>query len=241
MPPLAVPESAAETEDAPNLNEQRLAAVVKELRDCGAGRVADLGCGEGRLLRELLKHRQFREIVGMDVSTHALEVAAARLHLDRLPPRQADRLKLVQGSLIYRDRRLEGYDAAAVVEVIEHLDPLRLAAFARILFEFTHPATIVLTTPNREYNARFPALADSGRLRHRDHRFEWTRPEFAAWAESQATRYGYRVRLAGIGSADTVCGTPTQMAVFTADTAAPPTAGGAAPASAPSHLEEGVA
>ena len=121
----------------------------------------DLGCGEGKLLRELLKDKQFEEIVGMDVSIRTLETARDRLKLDRLPERQAARIKLIHGSLIYRDRRLEGFDVAAVVEVVEHLDPPRLLAFERAVFEFARPGTVVLTTPNREYNVAWENVGDA--------------------------------------------------------------------------------
>lgn len=159
-----------ELEEPLSLNEQRLGAVLAALRGCGARRVLDLGCGEGRLLRMLMQDRQFEEIVGMDVAIAALEAARARLKLERLPEREAQRVRLIHGSLMYRDRRLEGFDAASVVEVIEHLDPPRLAAFERVLFEFARPRAIVLTTPNREYNVKWPTLP-AGRLRHPDHRF----------------------------------------------------------------------
>ena len=122
-----------------SLAEQRLGSVMAALRSCGAKRVLDLGCGEGKLLRELLKDRNFTEIVGMDVSHRALEVAAQKLRLDQLPSMQKDRIRLIHGSLTYRDKRLGGYDAATVVEVIEHQDPPRLAAFERVLFEFARP------------------------------------------------------------------------------------------------------
>jgi 3' terminal RNA ribose 2'-O-methyltransferase Hen1 len=200
-------------EEKVSLNEQRLGAVVAALRECGAGRVLDLGCGEGKLLRELLKDRAFEEIVGMDVSFRSLTIAKEKLHWDRLPPLQQQRVKLMQGSLMYRDKRLAGYDAAAVVEVVEHLDPPRLAAFERVLFEFARPTSVVMTTPNAEYNVKFENLP-AGKFRHKDHRFEWTRAEFRAWAEAIGQRFGYAVRFIGIGSEDAVVGAPTQMGVF---------------------------
>ncbi|MHB0936336.1 MAG: 3' terminal RNA ribose 2'-O-methyltransferase Hen1 [Armatimonadota bacterium] len=196
-----------------SLNEQRLAAVTAALQAAGAGRVLDLGCGEGQLLRALLAEKSFTEILGMDVSCRALERAADRLRLDRLPPKQKERIQLIQGSLTYRDKRLAGYDAAAVMEVIEHLDPPRLAAFERALFEFARPAAVALTTPNREYNVKWETLP-AGRLRHRDHRFEWTRAEFQAWASGVAERFGYAVTFQPIGEEDPEVGAATQMGVF---------------------------
>lgn len=195
------------------LNDQRMGAVVAALRSSGARRVLDLGCGEGTLLRALLEDRTFTEIVGVDVAHRVLERAHERLHLDRLPERQRARIRLLHGSLTYRDRRLAGFDAAAVVEVIEHLDPSRLAAFERVLFEAARPGTIVMTTPNAEYNVRFPTLP-TGIFRHRDHRFEWTRTQFESWANRVAARFGYQVRFQPIGPAYPEVGSPTQMAVF---------------------------
>ncbi len=197
-----------------SLHEQRLAAVLGALRASGAASVVDLGCGEGRLLRMLLDDRQFTRIVGMDVSHRVLELAMDRLKLDRLPSPQRQRIELLHGSLLYRDRRLAGFDAAAVVEVIEHLDPPRLAAFERVAFEFARPATVVVTTPNVEYNVRWASLP-AGRFRHRDHRFEWTRAQFQGWAGGIAERFGYTVRFAPVGPVDPEVGSPTQMAILT--------------------------
>jgi 3' terminal RNA ribose 2'-O-methyltransferase Hen1 len=196
-----------------SLNDLRHGAVLAALRASTARKVLDLGCGEGMLLRELLHDRQFEQIVGLDVSIRSLEMASKRLKLDRLPPRQAERLQLIHGSLIYRDTRLEGFDAAAVVEVIEHLDPPRLAALERVLFEFARPTTIMLTTPNREYNVKWESLP-AGRFRHSDHRFEWTRHEFREWANRVAAQHGYSVRFVPVGPEDDVVGSPTQMGVF---------------------------
>ncbi len=194
------------------LNEQRLGAVAAALRSAGARRVLDLGCGPGQLIRRLLEDRSFEKIVGADVSHRALEIVRDRL--DRMPAMQRDRVELLHSSLTYRDRRLAGFDAAAIVEVIEHLDPHRLTAFERTVFEFAQPGTVVLTTPNAEYNVKWETLP-AGNFRHKDHRFEWTRSQFESWAQTTAERFGYSVRFSPVGPEDTEVGAPTQMAIFT--------------------------
>lgn len=196
-----------------SLNEQRLGTVLAVLKQSGAQRVLDLGCGEGRLLRDLLKDKQFTAVAGLDVSHRALELAHARLHYDRLPPAQKARLQLWHGSLIYRDQRLAGFDAAVLMEVIEHLDLARLASFERVVFEWAQPGCILMTTPNCEYNVKWENLP-AGKFRHRDHRFEWTRAEFQTWAAEVAGRFGYRVRFLSIGAEDPEVGPPTQMGIF---------------------------
>ena len=209
---------AAEEEavEAPlRLNDQRLEAVVAALNEAGPKSVVDLGCGEGKLLELLLEDKSFARIVGMDVSYRTLEIAQRRLNFERLPPRQRDRIELIHGSLMYRDNRLAGFDAATIVEVIEHLDAPRLAAFERVVFECARPRTVIVTTPNIEYNVRFETLP-AGKLRHKDHRFEWTRREFQEWAEDVARRFGYTVRFVPVGPEDHEVGSPTQMGVFEA-------------------------
>ncbi len=197
-----------------SLHAQRLQTVVSVLRESGAKHVLDLGCGEGKLLKLLLQDKTFEHILGMDVSYRALELAQERLHLNQLPDAVKRRISLIHGALTYRDKRLAGYDAAAVVEVIEHLDTARLAAFERVLFEFAQPHTVVITTPNVEYNVKFPTLvADT--MRHSDHRFEWSRQEFQHWATSMGERFGYKVRFFTIGPEDEHVGAPSQMGVFT--------------------------
>ncbi len=215
-------EAEAETRDAGeqslestiSLNEQRMKAVEDVLVKAGVGSVVDLGCGEGRLLRALLDHRQFQRLLGIDVSCVSLERAADRLNLERLPPLKRARIDLQQGSLTYRDARLAGFDAACAIEVIEHIDEPRLAAFERTVFEFAQPGLVVITTPNVEYNTRFERL-EHGRFRHGDHRFEWTRAQFQDWASGVCARHGYSVEFLPIGPVDAKLGPPTQMGVFT--------------------------
>ncbi len=196
------------------LHTHRLNQVAALLTTLQAKSVLDLGCGEGKLIRRLLADRRFEKVQGMDVSHRSLEIAAQRLHLETLAPRQRERIELIQGSLLYRDKRLEGFDAAALVEVIEHLDPARLIALERVLFEFARPRYILITTPNREYNVLFPTLPE-GKFRHTDHRFEWTRAEFQDWATRMANRFGYSVRFEPVGPEDPQHGAPSQLAVFT--------------------------
>ncbi|MDH5506754.1 MAG: 3' terminal RNA ribose 2'-O-methyltransferase Hen1 [Anaerolineae bacterium] len=196
-----------------SLHEQRLGTVLAVLKSCKASRVIDLGCGEGKLLKKLMAEPAFKQITGMDVSYRALERAEKRLHLNRLPELQRERIKLIHGSLMYVDKRLAGYDAAALVEVIEHLDPPRLRAMEHVVFKQAKPGTVVVTTPNAEYNINFESLP-AGRFRHRDHRFEWTRSEFAAWANSIADEHGYSVRTMPIGPEEAATGAPSQMAIF---------------------------
>jgi 3' terminal RNA ribose 2'-O-methyltransferase Hen1 len=197
-----------------SLNEQRIGAAIAAIKAGGGRRVLDLGCGEGNLLRAMLNEKSFVQIVGVDVSHRALEIASRRLRVERLSEKQRARISLLHGSLTYRDARLAGFEAAAALEVIEHLDPARLGAFERCLFEFARPQTVVLTTPNVDYNVRFENLP-TGKLRHKDHRFEWTRPEFQAWAQGVCQRFGYEARFLPIGPEDAALGAPTQMGVFT--------------------------
>lgn len=196
------------------LDELRRKAVVEAVTAAGARRVLDLGCGEGKLLRELLKVKEIERVTGLDVSMRALERAKERLGLDEMAPRQRARVELLHGSVGYRDARLAGHDAACLVEVIEHVDPPRLPALERVVFEFAAPGMVIVTTPNAEYNVRFESLP-AGKMRHRDHRFEWTRSEFRAWAEAVAERHGYEVDIGSVGPIDAALGAPTQIGVFT--------------------------
>lgn len=217
LPPEALDNAVDDNEekacDALPLVARRRHAVLDALRQEGAASVVDLGCGEGALLRELIQDSRFSDVLGVDVSPRALEVAERRLNLSRMPDSQRARLRLIQASLTYRDERLAGYDAAVLMEVIEHLDPQRLPALENTVFAQARPRTVIVTTPNVEHNVRYERLA-AGTMRHRDHRFEWTRAEFTAWATSVCDRTGYVVRFLPIGDDDPEVGPPTQLAVF---------------------------
>ena len=203
----------AEKEVHTPLNAQRMEAVRNAVLSSGASSVIDLGCGECRLTSLLLNEPQIKNVTACDVSVHELEKAARRLKLDRMQPYRKNKLTLMQASLTYKDKRFEGFDCACVVEVIEHIEPMRIPAFERAVFEFAAPKTVILTTPNKEYNVNYEAMQEND-LRHGDHRFEWTRAEFKAWTEHICERFGYSCELTGIGDNDGQHGTPTQMGVF---------------------------
>ena len=195
------------------LHQQRLKLVLEKLKKSGAKRVIDLGCGEGKLIRMMLKEKQFSNITGMDVSYQELMKCKDRLHWEEMAPKQKERISLFQGALTYKDKRLEGFDAAAIVEVIEHLDMSRLKSFERVVFEFAKPKTVILTTPNGEYNVLFENM-EADTMRHADHRFEWSRAEFEAWAKQVAETNNYNVQFLPIGEENEKVGALSQMAIF---------------------------
>jgi len=208
----------AATENKLSLHQQRHNTILSVLQTHGARKVVDLGCGEGRLMRELVKHRNFEKIIGLDVSHRSLEIAADRLRLDRLPPRMRERIELLHGSLMYRDQRVDGVDAGVLCEVIEHMDEPRLEALEKVVFAALKPELVIVTTPNSEYNAMWDSLT-AGSMRHKDHRFEWTREQFQIWAKSICARFGYTYEFQQIGESGTTSdgrevGSPTQMGVF---------------------------
>jgi 3' terminal RNA ribose 2'-O-methyltransferase Hen1 len=209
--PSTPPETAAAAVRV-TLAEQRRERVLAALRSTGAASVVDLGCGEGQLLRALLADPAYRRILGIDVSHRSLEIASRRLRLQQLPDRARERITLRQSALTYRDAGLAGFDAAVLMEVIEHVDPPRLAALERSVFGAAQPRAVVVTTPNVEYNVRFEL--PEGATRHPDHRFEWTRAEFHDWADRVAKAFGYRVLFEPVGPEDPEVGPPTQLALF---------------------------
>jgi 3' terminal RNA ribose 2'-O-methyltransferase Hen1 len=210
--PAPEADQEADQESAPPLAELRADAVLAALHETGAHTVADLGCGDGRLLARLAADAAFDRVIGTDVSTRVLEQSARRL--DRLADRQRQRAEIFQSSLVYTDARLAGLDAAVLMEVIEHVDPPRLAALARAVFGAAAPATVIVTTPNAEHNVRYDGLAP-GAFRHRDHRFEWTRAQFRDWAQTTAAAHGYTVTHRPVGAGDPDVGAPSQLAIFT--------------------------
>jgi 3' terminal RNA ribose 2'-O-methyltransferase Hen1 len=211
LEPAEDEEIAQPTEKRQPLNAQRHQAVVDVLHELGAASVIDLGCGPGQFLNMLLQDRSFTRVTGTDVSTRSLQIASKRIHLERMNERQAARVELFQGALTYADPRFAGYDAAVLMEVIEHIDPPRLPALEQVVFGAAKPGAVIVTTPNAEFNANYEGLLG---FRHSDHRFEWTRAEFAAWTATVAAARGYTVEILGIGEVDPEFGSPTQMAVF---------------------------
>jgi 3' terminal RNA ribose 2'-O-methyltransferase Hen1 len=195
------------------LAPQRADAVLAALRDIGARSVADVGCGEGALLRRLMADAAFTTIIGSDVSASVLAKAERALNLREASDRQRERVRLLQSSVTYQDDRIAGLDAIVLMEVIEHIDEERLPALESSVFGAAAPGAVIVTTPNGDHNILFESLP-AGAFRHSDHRFEWSRAEFADWAEGVAARRGYTVEYRTVGEVDADHGSPTQLALF---------------------------
>ena len=196
------------------LHDIRLDTVADVMRQRNVKSVLDLGCGEGKLIARLIKERGIDRIVGVDPSVRTLEAAHRKLRLHQAGDAMSERVALQMGSLTYGDRRWKGFDAATLVEVIEHIEPHRLSALVMSLFADARPNMVVMTTPNREYNVLFETMKEK-QLRHPDHRFEWTRAEFESWANEVAAEHGYTTEFAPLGPVDETHGGPSQMAIFT--------------------------
>ncbi len=205
-------EDSVQGEKKVGLHRQRHDAVINTLKEYGISSVIDLGCGEGKLMNILKKEKSFSKVAGCDVYARCLEVAMERLKPDRQRKNEPE-LELFQSALTYKDKRFSGYDAAVLVEVIEHIDPPRLRALERTVFDEARPSVVLVTTPNGEYNVLFENLP-AGKFRHSDHRFEWSRAEFENWAKPIAERCGYEISFMPIGDIDEQHGAPSQMAVF---------------------------
>jgi small RNA 2'-O-methyltransferase len=186
------------------MHDRRLDAVLAALRAAGAQTVLDLGCGDGALLVRLAEEPAVRRIVGVDVSAGALEVVRKRL--GAAPEAVRGKVELRHGSLTEAGEALRGFDAAVLVETMEHIEPDRLSLLERAVFRDLRPRSVVITTPNSDFNALL-GVPDH-RMRHRDHRFEWGGAKFRAWAGGVAQRNGYAVTFEDVAGG-------TQMALFT--------------------------
>ncbi|KAI9637196.1 uncharacterized protein MKK02DRAFT_23746 [Dioszegia hungarica] len=123
------------------------------------------------------------------------------------------------GGIESYNQHLEGYEAMVALEVIEHLDPLVLSRFGVVCLGTYRPRLLLISTPNFDFNAKFPRHDDHGDgennfarkgfidptgrtervFRHSDHKLEMTSAEFASWANSAAQDWGYEVELSGVG------------------------------------------
>ncbi|MBA4144015.1 MAG: methyltransferase domain-containing protein [Nitrosospira sp.] len=197
------------------LHEERLDTVTRYLLESGATSVLDLGCGRGELLQRLVCEPRFTRIVGIDIDQGPL--AEARDSLGLAAAGNVGRVQVRYGSFEESDPDLAGFDAAALVETIEHIDPRRLSRVEGCVFGIMRPRTVLITTPNQEYNL-LHGLAP-GQRRHLGHRFEWTRAKFRQWARGVAARKRYRVDFIDVGPPAPLRGSSTQMARLIASTA----------------------
>jgi 3' terminal RNA ribose 2'-O-methyltransferase Hen1 len=197
------------------LHEARLRAVHDALVSSGARTVLDLGCGSGPLMIRLVRSGRFKKVVGVDISTRSLQSLERKLESIRSERCHA---ALIHASFMDRNIDLAGFEAAILVETIEHIAPDKLSALENAVFARYRPQTVIITTPNSEFNDSLGV--PEYRFRHRDHKFEWKRQKFRSWAERVAKRNRYDVLFRDIGRSHPAFGSATQMAQFVAAVAA---------------------
>jgi SAM-dependent methyltransferase len=196
--------------EASSLQVQRMETVIAEVERLAPRSVLDVGCGDGELLTRLASLSAIRRATGVDRCSAC--VASALLSLGTLPRQLAAKASVVNASFLDEDLGLHGFDAITLVEVIEHIEPRRLSVLEHRIFRRIRPSSVVVTTPNHDYNTVLGL--PPGDFRHPDHKFEWGRLRFRRWAVRVAREHAYEVRLSGIGDVDPDAGSATQMVVF---------------------------
>lgn len=209
----------ARPQDTPyprELDAQRHAIATDQLHHLGVHKVLDIGCGQGEF--EALFVRRWpnahARIHGIDPDSTAIEAAQERLHRE-LDDRLRQRVHVQVAGVAEAESLWSDHDAVSAIEVIEHLDEATLDDFAELVFARLRPAFAVLSTPNAEFNVLFPTVPGTSRLRHPEHRFEWTREQMRRWLRDTARASGYRVALRGVGEAHPEYGSPTQLWTLT--------------------------
>ncbi|KAK4795886.1 hypothetical protein SAY86_028212 [Trapa natans] len=218
---------------SPPLSKQRVEYAVGRIRQSDATSLVDFGCGSGSLLESLLDYATgLEKIVGVDISVKSLIRAAKVLH-SKLS-KDSSTIKsavLYDGSIIELDSRLCGFDMGTCLEVIEHMQEEQAHLFGDIVLGSFRPKTLIVSTPNYEYNVilrgssapnqeedadeKSQAGGQSFKFRNHDHKFEWTRRQFESWASKLATKHNYMVEFSGVGgSHDIEPGFASQIAVF---------------------------
>ena len=147
-----------------SLGELRLQKLVDLVNEFQPASLADIGCGEGKLLRRLLAGSAplLRRMVGVDVDSRALGCGARKLaatrvsHVDGAQGSAiAVRLLLSRREAAFADldpAQLGPVDVMTLVEVVEHLDPPELRELGAALLGRCAPRVLLVTTPNKEYN-----------------------------------------------------------------------------------------
>uniref|UniRef100_H2YXS7 Small RNA 2'-O-methyltransferase n=1 Tax=Ciona savignyi TaxID=51511 RepID=H2YXS7_CIOSA len=184
----------------PKLYVQRYNKVLELLSRLRPEKVVDLGCAECKLIN-LLRHEDYvKEISGVDLDgsllrgcSHKLDPQAYDFLNKRFNPLT---IRLYQGSVSEFDERLRNYDAVVSIELIEHLLPKTLEDFPQAVFGYINPKTVIISTPNADFNVLFGL---NGCFRHWDHKFEWTRKQFQSWCENICKDYQYSVEYDGVG------------------------------------------
>lgn len=201
----------ADKSRTPTFNQMRRSAISDVIAASGAKTIIDLGCGDGSFVFSLHGQNRYEKLAGMDASAQNIENARKKFDSPFFHRRKSPEFFI--GSITYRDKRISGYDAVILSEVIEHFEPERMDGVMRNILGEARPKLFVMTTPNKAYNQEFPFL-EAGEFRHPDHRHEFGEDEFISFCEKYAAVFGYDLEISHVGVELSRIGSPTFMGIF---------------------------
>ena len=188
-----------------SLNTMRYEAIVNQVKQLQHSIVIDMGAGEGKLTEQLAQIKTIDKLYAVDPSNAALMKMTKRFSDAEFSVTPT----IQWGSLYYEEDNFRKADVFILCEVIEHINEDRLPQLMHLITDTYAPKSIIITTPNAEYNRVY----ELQQMRHDDHRFEWTRAQFKAWCSKVSPQY--ELHFEGIGVEHPAYGTPTQMCVMT--------------------------
>ena len=178
------------------MNERRHLQVSQIMTEYSIRSVIELGCSEGEFVNRASLHDSVDLVVGVDIDDETITRASHKVYPHDQQKAIQWRRKhdqdvwLFQGDALVKYPQLKhfGTQLIAMIDVIEHLQKEMIPPAMENVMGYLRPEYFFVSTPNYEFNVHF---SSEPRFRHSDHKFEWTRDEFAEFYKTYAAKYGY--------------------------------------------------